>query len=214
MPSSGLLEGLTLFAENTGLVMGRTLVDPSKWSVPVLVSNFGQYTVMVKPFSEVGMVTQISAIQSVSEPLCRPSCGSDSLPTQLHDILDQTSRDLDSTQQQQLPGILLQYSDLFHVPGLTLTGHTDAVEHKLDTGDSSPIRCTPRRMSPQKMKKEEECVAEMLTGGQIEPSDSPWPAAVVLVTKKDGGTRFCFDYRRLSNATVNCKDTYPLPRIE
>ena len=36
MSSSGLLEGLTLFAEK----VGRTLVDPSKWNVPVLVSNF------------------------------------------------------------------------------------------------------------------------------------------------------------------------------
>ena len=35
----GLLEGLTVFAENTGLVVGRTLVDPSRWRVPVLVSN-------------------------------------------------------------------------------------------------------------------------------------------------------------------------------
>ena len=28
LPSSGLLEGLTLFAEDTGLIVGRTLVDP------------------------------------------------------------------------------------------------------------------------------------------------------------------------------------------
>ena len=35
LPSSGLLEGLTLFAENMGLIVGRTLVDPSKWKVPV-----------------------------------------------------------------------------------------------------------------------------------------------------------------------------------
>ena len=54
MPSSGLLEGLTVFAENTGLVVGRTLVDPSGWTIPVLVSNFGQETVMVEPFSEIG----------------------------------------------------------------------------------------------------------------------------------------------------------------
>ena len=29
LPPSGLLEGLTVFSENTGLVVGRTLVDPS-----------------------------------------------------------------------------------------------------------------------------------------------------------------------------------------
>ena len=52
------------------------------------------------------------------------------------------------------------------------------------------------------MKKEEECVTEVLTGGQVEPSDSPWSSPVVLVTKKDGGTRFCVDNRRLDDVTV------------
>ena len=33
------------------------------------------------------------------------------------------------------------------MPGSMLTGHTDAVEHEIDTGDSIPICCTPRRMS-------------------------------------------------------------------
>ena len=88
----------------------------------------------------------------------------------------------------------------------------DAVEHTIDTGDSPPIRCAPRRMSPQKIKQEETCVEEMLTGGQIELSDSPWSAPVVLVTKKDGGIWFCVDYHWLNLATV--KDAYPLPRID
>ena len=40
-------------------------MDPSGWRVPVLVSNFSQETVMVEPFSEVGMIAQVSAIQLV-----------------------------------------------------------------------------------------------------------------------------------------------------
>ena len=102
--------------------------------------------------------------------------------------------------------------DLFPTLGSILTGHTDAVEHNIDTGDSQPVRCVPRRMSSQKIKREETCVEEMLSGGQIEPSESQWSAPVVLVTKKDGGTRFCVDYRKLNLATV--KDAYPLPRID
>ena len=120
------------------------------------------------------------------------------LPDHLQNMLNLTSEGLDSVQRGQLANTLLQFVDLFPVPGSALTGHTDAVEHIIDTGATTPIRCAPRRMSPQKIKKEEACVTEMLTGGQIEPSDSPWSAPVVLVMKKDGGTRFCVDYRRLN----------------
>ena len=191
-------------------MVGRTLVDPSEWKVPVLVSNFGQETVMVEPFSEIGMIAQVSAIQPIMSQLSHPSCDPSILPEHLQGLLERTSSDLDDLQKGQLVNTLLEF--VFPMPGSALTGHTDAVEHTIDTGDSPPIRCGPRRMSPQKIKQEEVCVEEMLSGGQIEPSDSPWSAPVVLVTKKDGGTRFCVDYRRLNLATV--KDAYPLPRLD
>ena len=83
----------------------------------------------------------------------RPPCSAELLPMHLRDLLDQMSRDLSDMQQRQLAGVLLHYCDMFPMPGSTLTGYTDAVEQEIDTGDGSPIRCAPRRMSPQKMVK-------------------------------------------------------------
>ena len=44
------------------------------WADPVLVSNFGQETVMVEPFSEIGMIAQVSAIQPTMNRRRHPSC--------------------------------------------------------------------------------------------------------------------------------------------
>ena len=107
--------------------MGRTLVDPSGWKVPVLVSNFGHETVMVEPFSEIGMIAQVSAIQPVMHQPSRPVCDPSMLPEHLRGLLDRTSHDLDDSQRGQLANTLLQFVDLFPVPGSALTGHTDAL---------------------------------------------------------------------------------------
>nr|KYP31637.1 Transposon Ty3-I Gag-Pol polyprotein [Cajanus cajan] len=47
---------------------------------------------------------------------------------------------------------------------------------------------------------------------KVRPSVSPWGAPVLLVKKKDGGSRLCVDYRQLNKLTI--KNKYPLPRID
>ena len=54
----------------------------------MLVSNFGQETVMVEPFSEIGMITQVSAIQPTMDHLPRPACDPSALPDHLRGLLE------------------------------------------------------------------------------------------------------------------------------
>ena len=46
----------------------------------------------------------------------------------------------------------------------------------------------------------------------IQASKSPFGAPVLFSRKKDGGLRFCVDYRPLKDDTI--KDKFPLPRID
>ena len=98
------------------------------------------------------------------------------------------------------------------MPGEPVTGRTTAVQHDIISMDARPVCCGPQRLASAGLKKEQTCVQEMLHGGQIKPNDSPWASPVVLVTKKDGSTHFCMDYRRLNALTT--KDAYLLPRID
>ena len=61
-------------------------------------------------------------------------------------------------------------------------------------------------------KEEEAHLEKMLENGVIQPSSSEWASVPVLVRKKDGGMRWCIDYRKLNSVTI--KDVYPLPLIE
>ena len=42
---------------------------------------------------------------------------------------------------------------------------------------------------------------EMMNSGMIERSKSPWSFSIVVVEKKDGGHRFCVDFRQLNAIT-------------
>ena len=67
----------------------------------------------------------------------------------------------------------------FSAPGESVTGWTMAVQHDIITTDARPVHCGPRRLAPAGLRKEQTCVQEMLQGGPIEPSDSPWASSVV-----------------------------------
>ena len=92
-------------------------------------------------------------------------------------------------------------------------GHTNATKHKIVLKDPNtpPFKEHFHRIPPLQLDEVREHLKLMLDAGVIQPSNSPWCNAVVLVRKKDGSLRFCIDFRKLNSLTV--KDSHPLPRI-
>ena len=61
--------------------------------------------------------------------------------------------------------------------------------------DEEPFKEKFQWIAPPLLDEVQEHLQEMLDGGAIHPSQSPWCNAMVLVWKKDGGLRFCIDFR-------------------
>ena len=86
--------------------------------------------------------------------------------------------------------------------------------HTIELLDHEPFKERFRQIAPPFPVVEEVCkhIQEMLDGGAIWPSKSPWCNAVVLVRKKDGTLHFCIDFCCLNAKTK--KDAFPLPRMQ
>ena len=130
------------------------------------------------------------------------------------ELFAQLSNDLNNLGEEDrasLKALLISYADIFALDSSEL-GTTQLVTHSINTGQHLPIKQQVRRTPFALRKKVDELVEEMLDQDVVEPSESPWASPIVLVQKKDGGVRFCVDYRKLNQITK--LDEFPLPRID
>ena len=107
--------------------------------------------------------------------------------------------------------MLMEHHDIFSLDKNEI-GCTDAAKHIIELLDKEPFNEKFWKIAPPLLDKVWEHLQEMLDGGAIRPSQSPWCNAVVLVWKKDGGPQFCINFRRLNAQTK--KDSYPLPCMQ
>ena len=118
------------------------------------------------------------------------------------------SPELSQEQFAAVQNLLHEYSDVFS----NIPSGTSVTEHKVDTGEASPIRSPPYRIPQSLLKTVNDELRQMLELGIVRPSKSPWASPVVVVPKPDGTIRFCIDYRKLNNITK--MDAYPIPRMD
>ena len=135
----------------------------------------------------------------------------ETVPEHLQDMFIRSCGNITFRQALVLADVLVEFGDVFAKSDLDL-GCFDAIKHTIDTGDARPIKQRMRRTPLGFEKEEEKHLNAMLAAGVVQPSVSEWSSPPVLVRKKDGGVRWCIDYRSLNNVTR--KDVFPLPLIE
>jgi len=83
-------------------------------------------------------------------------------------------------QAESLTGRLKKYSDVFSRNELDL-GETPLAKHRIDTGDTRPIKQTLRKQPFHLLDKIDEHKKEMIKAGVVEPSISQWTSNLVVV---------------------------------
>jgi len=107
------------------------------------------------------------------------------LPEHLQVLFLQTvdNKELSQDAEEGLKQLLLDHQDTF-AKSKTDIGLCTVVQHDIDTGDTKPIKQSPRRPPLNSGTAEDEIIDEMLSSGVIQPSDSAWASPVCLVRKK------------------------------
>ena len=70
---------------------------------------------------------------------------------------------------------------------------------------AQPVSARPYRYAPALKSEIEAQVTDMPQSGLIQPSTGVFSSPALLVHKKDGGWRFCVDYRMLNALTIKSK---------
>jgi hypothetical protein len=89
--------------------------------------------------------------------------------------------------------LLTENCDVFTLLLLRL-GQANHAPHEIDLQGHWPVKCHLCQVLLKEMVDQTTEISKMLEAGEVRLMKGPWVLLVVLVTKKEGLTRFCIDY--------------------
>ena len=220
--STASLEPAFCTFRKTGALIARVAVDLSTPTVPIRIFNPCDESITIYQNSTMGILKPIDQykqfeVQNEKEPINAAWCEeksqkTDNLPEHLVELYSRSIENLNENEQIKLKSLLKEYSDVFAKDSNDI-GHTNVVQHHIDTGDESPIKQRPRRLPMVHLEELKKQIEDLKNRNIIRESSSNWASNVILVKKKDSTWRLCVDYRGLNAKTKN-RDPYLLPRID
>ena len=195
-----------------------TLADGSNRVTVVLRNNTQDWIEIKKgiPIAQMVAANEIPKVTnflSAEEPKEQPSLSEPERQDLLLEKLDLTGLEAwPKDHVEKACSLLKEYHDIFSLEKCDI-GHIKAAKHKivLKDPDTPPFKERFCQIPPPQLDEVCAHLKMMLDAGVIQPSNSPWCNAVVLVRKKDGSLRFYIDFRKLNSLTV--KDSHLLPCI-
>ena len=204
-----MLDGLQSLCTDYNIALAASLSSGTSDHIPCRLMNPTSTKIFLPQDLEVATITPLLPTCIVST--IGPKSATPSVTTQDPIVFNIDDNNLTPPQREALVDTLNSYRNVFAKDNSEL-GCTSAIRHHINVNGSKPIKSTPYRTNIETRQKLKEHIDEMLDLDIIQESNSPWAAPIILVTKKDGSTRFCCDFRKLNAVTV--KDSYPLPRID
>ena len=185
-----------------GIVIHQSVAtNPTGKKVPVMLTNNTGKSIYLKRGCIIGKVTPVSS-ENVKE-----IDGVDSSESKLN--LDEIKSD--PTHLSDIKKLIIKNKDRFASKDTEL-GQSTTVQMKVNTGSHEAIRLKPYRIPLHHRETVDKAIDEMLEAGIIKRSTSTWIFPLVVVSKKDGSSRLCVDFRRLNQITKQI--AFPLPIID
>ena len=144
-------------------------------SLPLLIRNLTTDSITLPKHSEIADLEVGFAEEDVPE-----RDGADA-PVDIESVVSLDGSCLSEVQREALMNVLKKHERMFdgHV------GHTNLVTHRIDTGNSPPIRQSPRRIPPHLTEPVRDELNKLVSEGILEESDGGWASPICLVRKKN-----------------------------